>query len=549
MNVISLRLFFNTLFLSFCIFLNTVHGTVSWSTPTAISTLAVNASDPQVVIDSYRNATAAWIENDIVKISNHPFSGSWSEPLSLSSPLAISSSPMLGIDSNGDVTALWIEDTCVKSTVIPRVENSIGQMIYQFLGVPSTANALSSEISTLSGTGATNAVLSVDASGNAVALWMRNSFIESSTRISDEWSVASVRSAVNSTHPDVAVNNNGKAIAAWSTIINGSDSIVTSILTINGNNWSANKNVFNAVAASFHDYPKVAMDANGNSSIIWFRYNRLNTNTYLNVRTLGSFLTTNSPNWSIPVLISKMGFRNPAELISKIGLDSNGNALAVWTNSYDGETFLFESSRKLSGRDWPQSIITQTPGLYSFSFDLSFAAGMALITTMSWDGASSLYIQSQEMSLNPIQQNWSTVTPFSTGSKNGYPKCAVSLVENTINAVSVWINNDGSNREIHASIGFANLISPPSNVSAVQNSKNLHVYKEYYNTISWGASSETDIMQYNIYRNGIFFASTPPNILHLIDNNAVENGTVTYGIAAITSEYVQSPIVSFTLFP
>lgn len=520
------------LILTLCSFSRIIHSDITWTTPVAISTALTDASDPHVVVDSNGNATATWVENSIIKASSLPFGGSWGAPVTLSNVLNTSSSPKLGIDSSGNVTAVWIENAQIESATLP------------------FGGSWSAETSPISGSGASNLSLAVDASGHAVAVWVRSGFVESSTRISGTWSLVSVLSASNSSNPHVAISSFGIAMAAWHSVVSGSDVIVTDILTISSNTWAATKNVFSATAAFFHNYPKIAIDANGNSTIAWVRYNLLDGSAFQNVQIITSSLSAGGATWGIPTILSNSGIRNPADLTIKLRYDASGDVIAVWTNSYDGETFSTESSKKLFGGSWQGFITPNSPTLYSFGMDVAIASGTALMVSMAWDGVSTVMIQAQESDVtDPVLQGWTTVNPFSTGNDNGYPQVALSLTGSTFNALAVWIHFDGTNNVIHASTGSDSTISPPSSVSATQSVTDFGVFKDYFNTITWAASSDPDLIQYNIFRNGVFFASTDPGTLTFIDHNQVQGGTVIYGVAALTSAFRQSDIISFTLNP
>lgn len=520
------------LILTLCSLSRTIHGDIVWSTPSAISTAFTNASDPHVVIDSNGNATAAWIENSTIKASSLLLGGSWSQPVTLSNELNVSSSLKLGVDSSGNVTALWIENTQIESATHP------------------FGGSWSLETAPISDTGASNPSLAVDASGNAVAVWVRNGVIQSSTRVSGGWQSFTSLSAANSNNPYVAISNAGTAIALWHSVVAGSDTIVTDILNISKNTWGPTKNVFNATPAFLHNYPVVAMDDSGNAAVAWFRYNLVNGKSYQNVQVLASSLTVNASAWAIPTILSNSGIRNPANLTIKLGFDTSGDALAVWTNSYDGSSFNVESDRKLFGASWSGFMSPQGPSLYSFGIDVALSSGAALLTNMTWDGASTICIQSQQTdTIAPLKQSWTRTNVFSTGNDNGYPQCALSLTENTFNAVAVWIHFDGTNNIIHASTGADSVIAPPKNVTATQSVADFGVYQDYINTLTWDPSEDQNVVQYNIYRNGIFFAVSGPGTLQFIDHNATQGGTVTYGVAALTTSSRQSKIVSFTLNP
>lgn len=508
-----------------------IYGQLIWTDPTTISTPLIDASEPCVVIDSNGNATAAWIENNTIKASSLLFGGSWSLPITLSNVLNTSIDPKLKVDASGNVTALWIENTVITSATLP------------FGGSWSSSTSISSS-------GSSNAALAVDSFGNAVAVWVRDGFIESSTRISGIWSTVKILSGTNSSNPDVAISDFGRAIAAWHRVVSGSDVIVTDMLTINTNTWAATKNVFSGTASFFHNYPKIAIDSSGNANVAWFRYNFLNNVAFQNVHVLTSTLTFGAGAWSIPSILSNAGIRNPADLKIVLHFDASDNALAIWTNSYDGETFSIESAKKPFGLDWSLFVIPTIPTLYSFALDTDITSGTAILTDMAFNGISSTVIKSQLTdTTNPLSPWWTPEVVISNSGNNGYPQCAISQIGNTFHMVAVWINFDGTNNVIHASTGTDSEVESPSNVSASQSVIDYGIYQDYCNAITWDASPASDIMQYNLYRNGVFFSSTDPSILQYVDHNAIQDGTVTYGVAAFTSTYQQSSIINFTLNP
>ncbi|HEV8052674.1 MAG TPA: hypothetical protein VGP47_09275 [Parachlamydiaceae bacterium] len=507
------------------------YSDITWSAPTTISTTLTDAEAPKTVIDVNNNITAIWIENDDIMASSLPSGGSWSTPVAISNASNTSSNPTLGIDSSGNVTALWIENTQIQSATLP------------FGGSWSAGTVIS-------GTGASSPSLGVNASGDAVAVWSRSGFVESSTRISGTWSLVSVLSAANSSFPHIAVNN-GNALAAWHTLnVNGTDVIVTNLLTISSNTWGTPKNVFTGTAARLHNYPKIAIDFNGNGAIAWFRYDLIDGNAYQNVQVLVSTLSYGAAAWSVPSILTASGLRNPADLTIKLRFDTSGNALVVWTNSYDGQTFTIESSLKLFGGSWSSPALVYVPSLYAFDFDVALASGTALLTNTTWDQVSAIQIIAQETdTTNPIFQAWTYANPVSTGDNSASPKCAISISGGVLNAVVVWVSFDGTNNVINVATGTDSVIEPPLNVSVTQDVIDYGVYQDYTNTITWDASSNPNIIQYNIYRNGIYFAATDSGTFQFIDHNAVQGETVTYGVAALTSSFRQSDIITFTLFP
>lgn len=294
------------LILALCTYTVMIYSDIAWSTPVSISTAAVDATDPHVVIDSNGNVTVAWIENSTIKATSLPFGGSWSSVVGLSNLSNTASSPKLGVDLSGNVTALWIENSVVETATLP-------------FGGTWSASA------TVSAGGASSLSFDVDAAGNAVAIWVRGDKIESSTRVSGIWSVATVLSTLTSSNPHVKISSNGKAIAVWHVFSSGNDVIVSAILTINTNSWSATKTIIPGTAAS-NNYPKVTIDPNGNATAAWYHYNFSN-GAYSNVQVFSSTLINGASSWGLPTILSAGGIGNPANLTLKLKADVSGDCM------------------------------------------------------------------------------------------------------------------------------------------------------------------------------------------------------------------------------
>lgn len=520
-------------FIVLCSLSSGLQSSITWSDPTTISSTNIDASDPQVVIDSLGNATAVWVENNLIKASTQPVNGSWSASTTISNVLNGAFSPRLGVDSSGNVTAIWLENGSVNGVV--------NASTLTFGGSWSVAVSISSALG-----GASSGALAVDASGNAVAVWVRGTVIESSTEASGTWSGVTTLSASSSDSPQVAIGGNSTVVAVWHSVVSGADVIMSATKTLGGN-WATAKGVFTGTAAFNHNYPKIAVDLNGNAVVAWFRYNH--STGYQNVQVLTSTLFFNASSWTIGTILSDMGIRNPADLTLKVAFDSNGNAIAFWTNSYDGQVFYIASANKLFGGVWSNFIMPNVPSLYMLSADIAVnSLGDGLAAYMFWDG-DSLMIQSQETDIaSPILNGWTMANNVSQGTDNGYPRCALTLTGNIANAVAVWLNFNGNNKVVQAASGIEAVVVQPTNVNVVQNVTNLGVYNDYYNTITWTASPSPNLIQYTIYRNGVFFMATDPNTLQVIDHNAVQSGTgsVTYGVAAFDSNRSQSSIATVT---
>lgn len=507
-----------------------IHGiNLDWDlTPDTLSRTNINASEPQIAIDKNGNAVAIWIENTAIRSSRRPVNGSWSSAVTISGTNA--SNINLVSDTDGNATAVWLENGVVKAA---------GR----------TLNGNWSNSTALSNNNASSPTLCVDNDGDVIAAWTRNGNVEASVKpFGSNWHTKSTLSSNDAARPAIAIGGDGndtKAVLVWQgTSSDGSDAIFSAAKLINGP-WTSPVQISRKGQNSVQ--PNVAVDPNGNALAIWYAYDYDGVN-YSHVVVRTAERNTDTGTWSKVSTLSQPGIRDPETLMARIEYDSIGNAIALWNNSYDDETFSLESAVKPVYENWSDPVDLVHSNLYAFSADLSTTSfGDVLGLYMFYNGAS-LMIQSIESDINGYLNNfWSVPITISQGSNNGYPKIAASLKGNVLRAAALWINNDGNRNIIMSSSGAKALVLPPSNLNVSQSSNNFGVFKEYYNTLTWNASQDPKTIAYLIFRNGVFIAQVGADVLQYVDNNRERNGSVTYGITAIDDQQMQSRTVSVNL--
>lgn len=495
---------------------------ISWSfPPVTLSSTSVNSSDPQVAMDASGDAVSAWVEDGFIKSSFKLVSGSWAAPVTLSG--AHASSPRIVMDANGNAAAVWIEGGLTKGATKP------------FSGSWTSATALTT------GTTSSSPALAVDAAGDVVATWVKGVNIETSTKLfGAAWQARVAINSTSATQPQVALGGTGantRAVIVWHDSTTG---IVYSATKLISGSWSAKLQISEAGHPA--GYANVAMDANANAVAVWYQYDVTGTN-YSAVRVQAALRDSTTGVWSAPVDLSSPGIYNPASLVARVGFDANGNAIALWNTSFDGATFAIQSAVKPVRADWSAPVDVAS-NLYAYEADLAVSSlGDALATYMFYNGAS-VAIRSSEANFSGFMETvWSVPVNLTAGTNNGFPRLAATLTGNVINAAAVWINSN-SYQVIQATTGTRAIVLPPSGLSVTQNVHNFGVFSEYYNTLSWTASTDPDVVGYLIFRNGVFFEQVPAGVLQIIDNNKVQSGAVTYGVAAINNQQSQSRIVN-----
>ena len=172
-------------------------------------------------------------------------------------------------------------------------------------------------------------------------------------------------------------------------------------------------------------------------------------------------------------------------------------------------------------------------------YDHAFGASIDLkndvyLVYMFYDSSSSTVTIINYVSVlsdaNP--NTWSSNGTISSGNQNGFPTIATTSTSSSYYGVTAWVSYNGSNTIIQYLTGTGTAILPPSDPTVTQSEQDFGIFQEYINTISWSASPSSITTSYIIYRNNIQINEVTPDILSVIDHNAVQDGTVSYSIVA-----------------
>jgi len=498
--------------------------------PETISSDNVDATNLSLAADENGNAIGVWIENGVVVSRSKLLNQSWDPLVALSVNGA--SSAQIVVDPSGNATAVWVESNSVKTADKP------------FGGSWSSESSLSLASSS-------EPQIAVCSNGDIVAVWVEGGVIKSSTKLfGGSWSATpDTLSSSGASFPQVAIGNNGDVFATWhaqdsQTLIN---TVYVSTKSISGS-WSTEAPISSSNQNSA--YAKIAVDASGNATAIWFGYN-ISNQIYSNVQVQSAYYQEEDLTWSTPESISTGGIANPGNLMSQIFYSSSGFPAAVWTNSYDGSNYAVQSSQRTMLQSWlePSTLAKYT---YAYSIDLAISnvndLFVAYMANDQFTSDTSIYTRESQVCPD-VGCGWSVPTLLSTGSSNGYPEItAVITGGTTTNAIAAWISFNGTNKIIQSVTGSGTLVIPPSNPAVSQSVYDSGLFDEYYNTITWSPSSDPNLSGYLIYRNGMSLTYLSSDVLSYIDHNQGQNVPVTYGIAALDSDNSESSIV-YVSFP
>lgn len=576
---------------------------LSWNTPVTIS--GFTASDPRVIVDTNGNSTAIWVEqstyntgtasqsgttitgfgttftssmvggtitytngitvpiiafvnstslttttsltvtnqsykiyyNGIITTKNLPNGGSWSGATQLSTVGNNSITPKIAIDSNSIISIVWTENTIINYA---------------------SNNGTWSSVTALSGAGASNPTLSVDTAGNVVVAWVSSAQIQAivkpiSTGI---WSSITTFTTTNSDNPCIAIGG-GVTTIVWHAKPTSQDQIIASTATTVGGSFSTPVNIVGlANGGHMHKFPKVAVDSNGNSLVVWYRsdFGGSTNSDYINVAVFGATLLVGASSWGIPIILSSLGMRNPADLTVKCAFDPVGNAYILWTSSTTGSTFNIEANiMQISGTlSGSVQIVSGNLTAYNTSISVSPLSDI-LVVYMYYDGTNST-IQATETDIGgyPLNVYTPAITISTANTNNSQSRGSIALTGTTANATVVWQSYDSTNNTIiiQAVTGSKPLLGEPTSLTVNQTTNSFGVFNEFDNNLSWTASTDPNTIGYNIYRDNIFIGQVDYTTVSFIDQNAPQSGTgttITYSVASLDSNFQQSQRVNVNI--
>lgn len=504
------------------IFSSVMGGEMTWRSPEAISSLGANSSFPKVAMDAAGNTVVAWIENGVVKARSQPVQGSWGSPSTLSDVGV--SFVRLAMSPNGNATALWLESGVIKTASLP---------LNGRWGAPQI----------LSGSGASTPQLSVDAAGNLIAIWTRGGNIESMTQLAGGKWPASVDTivSVEAKSPYVSIGSNGTAVVVWSCLADSVRAVYAATTSVGGI-WSEATMI--STPGQNSDYARLDVNANGDTIVGWFRWDVVGS-AYFNV--ICQVAVTQNGRWTSPVDISGPGVRIPADV--RVGLDDQGNAVALLSMSLDGSTYALQCTYQLVGRNWenPDYLLGNNLAKCNLDFIRIFDGDYRAVFLSADPSNPSLKIYTTALcSCRYFPPSPSPLTVLSIGDANANPKVA-SVVRGAVRYGSVvWVHYDGVNTIVQAVSGTGRVLAPPTNLKVVQNMVDFGVFKEYENTLTWEAPP--DATGCAVSRNGLYVAEISSSPWQYIDYNQDQSQGVTYGVEAFNGRYSQSSAASI-VFP
>ena len=231
--------------------------------------------------------------------------------------------------------------------------------------------------------------VAVDARGNAVAVWKTsvdaNTVVQAAQRpAGGRWSKpVRLSAAGGSTHayaPQIAVDRRGNAVAVWQRSSASSArhrraepravrrpmSFVESTARSAGGSWQPPTRV--SRAGSGMSEPHVGIDGQGNAVAVWQRSDAGATAVQSAVRPAAG------GRWDAPVDIARLSAASEAAALPRVAVNARGDAAAVWTNVTVGNMGVVEGAIRRAGGPWQTAAALSPSGRRSFAADVAIGS-------------------------------------------------------------------------------------------------------------------------------------------------------------------------------
>lgn len=302
-------------------------------------------SAAQIAMDASGNALVVWSSAYGIQYNRYTVGVGWGAPevhrVISAVGSSIDSEPELGMNADGDAMAVWQEHPSLNG------ERHLWSSRYDFAtdtwGAPQVVDPINGAQPAF----ANNVVL--DASGNATATWTHYDGTRLHVMVNRHeagvWGTAAPL-AINNTDPSggafdsrIAIDGSGHVFAMWRQIFD--DSFYMSSRFTPGAGWSTpvvigdyvENRVSSAIGSRLDETNyDIVSNADGNAVAVWTLSRGLLDENVLLEPDLWSNQYVVGSGWSIPEVIDGINVGDGSNYAAtpSVGIDANGNALAVW---------------------------------------------------------------------------------------------------------------------------------------------------------------------------------------------------------------------------
>jgi hypothetical protein len=368
---------------------------------------------PQIAVGASGDAVAVWPQlrgHYVVQASSKTAGGTWGPPVDVSPSGEESREPQVAMNAAGHAVAVWAHRG---SQVTIKAASRTPQ------GSWGPAEEVSPP-----GQDAGYLDVAIDPVGNAVAIWTRMNntssyVIEAATKSPGaQWTppIELSEAGNNAWSPQLAVDSSGHTVAVWYRWNDGGDTIVQAAEKDPGEAWSEAVDLSLEGAKAI--LPAVAISAE-RAVVVWERN-----------QVVEAAAKVSGADWQEPVEISGPGSGEPA-----VGMDSDGNALAVW--NFESEVGLGDAelaSLPVGGETWtePITLSERLAGEGAAPKVAVDPAGRAMAIWTAWDGTARVV----EAASGTVGGSWGS--PVTVSPPGSWAHRAQIAMDSAGNAAAVW---------------------------------------------------------------------------------------------------------------
>jgi hypothetical protein len=329
--------------------------------------MAATDQRPGLAVNSRGEAVAVWSRyggaTAVVESAAKPAAGSWRSAETITEEAEEMSAPEVGIDAEGGATAIWEQSIEGKLRAAVSARTASGKW------APATA------ISPLTEGSVNVPRLAEDAAGDAVAVWehfypgesQENVEVATRTGPAGAWRKASVLTKLEEPKGEpgphaTAIDAAGDAVAVWSRITESSNEIVEASVS-HGGVWQPASVISTGLHKGGEITPEVAVDEAGDAVVVIEQL----VGAEERIEAIAGEVT--SGGWRKPVTLSAAG---QSAHSPQVALDAQGNATALWTR-FDGKSAYIAEAAGFDASG-PQLGTPSIPTVGAVGQTLSFSA-------------------------------------------------------------------------------------------------------------------------------------------------------------------------------
>jgi len=279
--------------------------------------------------------------------SNGTSGSQWQTPVRIDNAIGNAGFPQIATDKNGNALAVWHQrGGSTENIWANRFTPTGGWGVAELLETDNASHAFSPQ-------------LAIDDNGNALAVWSQSDgrrFNIWANRFTPAggWEVAELIETDNTGGagaPQIAIDNDGNALAVWNQFDGTRTNIWANRYTLTGGWGTAELIETGDVDSAFG--PQIAIDGSGNALAVWRQSDGMRENIWAN-------RFTPTGGWEVAELIETDntgdGLLPPDP---QIAIDQSGNGLAVW-DQFDGtRTNIWANRYTLTG-GWGAAELIET---------------------------------------------------------------------------------------------------------------------------------------------------------------------------------------------